>query len=263
MGLSLIEKLKLVLKLKQTADAVEKGIEMKDSTKVVAAVIALLTAIVQFSSVQTAIVSFLTAHPAVALSVTGLSALLALIHNPQSTSASDKSASTVAKMLLIGGVLLMGHPVRAQSFTASTSAIGFLDSNKSVGTKLTETLPVHYYNTAQTSYLSVQGTEIINSTLGATSYLGGAEYTPDLASVLKKYTTLTSDNLSVAVSAAVGNTTFSSTTTNHLSWMAGGKLSYKASSTVTAQLFEVGYLSYGITRAPYASSGLLVVFGRK
>lgn len=163
---------------------------------------------------------------------------------------------------LLGGSLLWPASVRAQALTASTDAIGFLDANKSVGTKLAETLPVHYFNTDKTAFLSVQGTQIINTTLGATSYLGGIEYTPNLRNYLNKHTTLTSDNLSVSVSGGAGNTTFSSDKTNRFTWMLGGKLTYKATSTVTAKLFEAGYLSYGYTRAPYISGGALVTFGR-
>jgi len=178
--------------------------------------------------------------------------------DPQPKPKKPKKEKPVKRTLALVFLALAATLASAQAFTASSDAIGFLDKGKSVGTLLSETAPIHYFNAGKTSFLSVQGTEIINTTLGSTSYLAGGEYTPDLNTFLKKHTTLTSENFTIAVSAGVGNTTFSSTEANHLSWIAGGKLAYKASSTVAVKVIEAGYLSYGTTRAPYVSGGLAV-----
>lgn len=85
--MNLLTKLKLLAQLNTTEKEVEEGIKMKNSTKIVAAVIALLTAIVQVPDVQAAIAHFIALHPAAATLLGGASALIALIHNPKATAA--------------------------------------------------------------------------------------------------------------------------------------------------------------------------------
>jgi hypothetical protein len=55
---------------------------MKNVTKVVAAVVALLTAVLQVPTVQHDIGLALTAHPNVAAIIAGITAIGMLIHNP-------------------------------------------------------------------------------------------------------------------------------------------------------------------------------------
>lgn len=55
---------------------------MKNITKVVAGVVALLTAVLQVPTVQHQIGVVLTAHPNVAAIVAGITAVGMLIHNP-------------------------------------------------------------------------------------------------------------------------------------------------------------------------------------
>ena len=55
---------------------------MKTVTKVLAGVIAALTALAQVPAVQAAVAAFVTSHPSVATLVAGLSAVLALLHVP-------------------------------------------------------------------------------------------------------------------------------------------------------------------------------------
>lgn len=57
---------------------------MKNLTKIVAALVALLTMLLQNSAVQGAVGTFITAHPNLAALVGGLAAILALIHQPDS-----------------------------------------------------------------------------------------------------------------------------------------------------------------------------------
>lgn len=108
--MTIVEKLKLLFKLESTAKAVEEGIKMKSSTKVVSAIIALLTAVVQISSIQHAILSFVAAHPAVSLVLTGLSSILALLHVPV------KDATKIATALLLA-LLLFPAGLHAQIVT--------------------------------------------------------------------------------------------------------------------------------------------------
>lgn len=58
---------------------------MKNSTKVIAAIVALVTGIVQLPIVQESVVAFLAAHPTVSSLVVGIASVLALIHKPNPT----------------------------------------------------------------------------------------------------------------------------------------------------------------------------------
>ncbi len=55
---------------------------MKNLTKVLAGVIAALVALLQVPAVSSFVTSFLTAHPGLSALVGGLSAILALFHQP-------------------------------------------------------------------------------------------------------------------------------------------------------------------------------------
>ena len=115
MGLSLITKLKLLAQLNSTADAVEEGIKMKSSTKIVAAVIALITGVLQIPSIQAAVVAFLSGHPAWTVALTGVAGILALIHVPTAT-ATDVSSSSSSQKLgawALVSLLLLGSMATA------------------------------------------------------------------------------------------------------------------------------------------------------
>lgn len=106
--MSLLEKLKLLFKLESTAKQVEEGIKMKNSTKVVTAVVALLTAVLQLPAVQTAFLSLVHMHPVVATILGGLSTIVALLHVPV------KDATKAAAVALFAALLLFPAPMRAQ-----------------------------------------------------------------------------------------------------------------------------------------------------
>lgn len=56
---------------------------MKNSTKVFVTIVGLLTALMQIPSVQMAVAGLISAHPAVASIIAGVSSILALVHQPQ------------------------------------------------------------------------------------------------------------------------------------------------------------------------------------
>lgn len=80
--MNLATKIRLILLLKRSSNSIEEGIQMKNSTKIVTALIALVTGIVEIPSIQHAITSYITLHPAVALSATGIASIVALLHTP-------------------------------------------------------------------------------------------------------------------------------------------------------------------------------------
>jgi hypothetical protein len=78
----LLTKLKLLASLNKFSNDIQKGIEMKNSTKVVAACITLLSGALQIPEVQHIALTALSAHPSVSLAVSGLASLFALLHIP-------------------------------------------------------------------------------------------------------------------------------------------------------------------------------------
>ena len=55
---------------------------MKNITKILAAVVAALTALLQVPAIQSVVVAFFTAHPSVSALLGGVTAILALLHQP-------------------------------------------------------------------------------------------------------------------------------------------------------------------------------------
>jgi hypothetical protein len=122
MGISLMQKLRLLRQLNSTVDTVEEGIKMKNSTKIIGAVIALLTSLLGIPSVQAAVTSFLGTHPVVSAVIAAVTAILALLHNPVATpgassASSDQGASTAKLGVLALISLLLVWPCSACSAT--------------------------------------------------------------------------------------------------------------------------------------------------
>lgn len=122
--MSIVQKLKLLFKIESTYKEVEEGIKMKNATKVVAAVIALLTAVVQIPSIQEGLVHFIVSHPAVSLALGGISGLLALIHNPK--------ARTIVNILLLG-ILIGGFCPTTSAQTLPSAPVSELQNIYGVG----------------------------------------------------------------------------------------------------------------------------------
>ncbi len=113
MKLSLIDKLKLLGKLNTAANAVQEGINMKDATKVIVAIVALITGILQIPSINAAIVAAITAHPAIAAGLAGLSTVLALLHDPKGDS-KGSSQTGIVPMILLFLLFFPASTVRAR-----------------------------------------------------------------------------------------------------------------------------------------------------
>jgi hypothetical protein len=61
---------------------------MKDLTKIIASIVAVLTVLLQTATVQQFLASVLASHPNLSAIVAGLAAILALFHQPEKPSAS-------------------------------------------------------------------------------------------------------------------------------------------------------------------------------
>lgn len=81
--MNIFQKIKLATTLNSDFNQMEQGVKMKNVTKIVGAVVAAVTAILQIPSVQLSVWAFLSAHPGVSSAFTGVAAIVALFHNPK------------------------------------------------------------------------------------------------------------------------------------------------------------------------------------
>lgn len=120
--MNVLQKLRLAKKLSGAADEFEEGIKMKNSTKIASAIVAALTAIITASpDIQHAIASAIASHPALAAILTGISSMLALLHDPKadnSSPSSNQKGHCNMRLLLIlcllALVALLAMPAAAQ-----------------------------------------------------------------------------------------------------------------------------------------------------
>jgi Ca2+/Na+ antiporter len=83
--MNILQKLRLARRLSKSADEFEEGVKMKNATKIIGAVVGTFVAIVTASpDIQHAIAGAVSAHPAIAALVAGLSTILSLVHDPKS-----------------------------------------------------------------------------------------------------------------------------------------------------------------------------------
>jgi hypothetical protein len=111
--MTLIEKLKLLAKLNSTVNEVEKGIQMKDSTKVILVIITFLTGLAQMKFMQDAVGQFLTAHAAVATIIGGIVSIALALHVP---------VKQTLGALVLAVLLLSPGRVLAQAAPATSDA---------------------------------------------------------------------------------------------------------------------------------------------
>ena len=116
MGLSLVDKLRLLAKLSSTVKTVEEGVKMKNSTKIVGAIVGFSTLFLGLHPVQVALTAFLSAHPLVSTVIAAISTLLALVHNP----VADTSATGYGSPSKIAGMVILCFGLFAHSVSAQT-----------------------------------------------------------------------------------------------------------------------------------------------
>ncbi len=118
MKLSIIDKIKIAARFNSAINGVEEGINMKDATKVILAIVGLLTGILQIPSIQAAVVAAITAHPAVAAVIGGISAVLAVLHVPTTAAGANDKASgsgSIVPLILLFMIMFSAAPARAQA----------------------------------------------------------------------------------------------------------------------------------------------------
>jgi hypothetical protein len=152
---------------------------------------------------------------------------------------------------MLGLAFALAIPAHSQttSTTTTTTSTLYVDTHAdavydagawTAATHVTEGFPFIYFNTAKTSYLALEGHELIASAAGFNFYGAGAAYTPDLTSVFKN-TTISADNFSLSASASIGNK-IPTSGSSHVSGLFFVTAKYRASSTVSFTALQYGAL---------------------
>ena len=243
MGLSIINKIRLLSQLNKTVNAVEKAVEMKNTTKVILAIIAGLGGFLQIPVVQSAVVAFLTAHPSVSLILGAITTMLALIHNPvaadnpQSTSGiSTKVGMILLCALLLGGAMAVsaqttatpnGLVTSADAVAVYTASSGMIGSNYQSGVVAKVGYDIWDPGKLKTNHVYVESTVFNVPALNMAYYGGGLAWQPDISKAFTHLNLVASDfNLLMDGGAGVLNTSTSTTSTSAVAGHAGLALKY-------------------------------------
>ena len=272
--MNIIDKLRILAKLNTASNQISEGIKMKNTTKVIAAILAALTGIVQIPVVQSALIAFVQAHPALSLGLGGISALLALLHVPikGQASTSGSGVSIIAPLLILG---LLAAPTHAQTATAAptaapTAPVGFTGSSEAVafryngnwsaGTTVTESFDFLDLGAAKSNRLFIAGKQILAPGPGLNMYLGDVIFQPDLSKVLNK-TNVAPGSFSARFEGGLG-VGLPSVGASEIAWEAGGGVSYEMTTTLAWQSLNAFYGRVGSQSFAGLSTGLAYFFGK-
>jgi hypothetical protein len=205
-------------------------------------------------------------------------ALLGLLANDPTTSASAKVPNPPTTLLLVIFLLLIPAfctPVEAQTTTTSNAAaLSFTaESEASVihfddaflpAVSTNELLKVAAFGSKNQHSLYLVGNEF-NVPGSFNAYSGGARFQPDISGFLSSRTVLPSTALQVYLEAFEGNALSStSNTSNFIQRYGGGiKVSLNSSGSLVAKAFSVHYDRVGAVNTFDASSGLSYLWGGK
>ena len=278
MGLSILDKIRLLKQLNKTANAVEGAVKMKDSTKVFLAIVTGIGGFLQIPVIQNAVVTFLTAHPGISAVLAALTTVLALIHNPVAASNTTSASSAITKnmgmiLLILSFGMLLTPTVHAQTpspapvtnsaatFTGSADAVAFRYNGQwGVGSLTTESLDFIDLGKTKSNHVFVEGRELVASTAGLNVYTGGVAIQPDLTNLLKK-TNVSTANLSISFNVGAG-AGIPASGGSHISFITGGGVRYKATSALTWTALQAQYVRYGSKNSAAISTGLAFAFGK-
>jgi len=179
-----------------------------------------------------------------------------------------------AAILVIGFSLVFAQPVYSQTSTTTTTTTStsnglsassdvnaiYFDSTWGTGTHIAESLDIADWGSTKANHFYLEGHELLATTAGFTIYAGGGAVEPDLSKALK-HLNYTSDNIKLKVYAALGNGVPTSGN-SHISALAGGVLSYRASSALTWNALQANWIRFGPKNGASISTGLLYIFGK-
>jgi hypothetical protein len=242
-----IAKLKLMYQLNSALKGTEEGIKMKNATKIIAGIIAAITAVYQVPAVNQTVNQYLGTHVTLASIIGGIAALAALFHNPKAT----KAAILVLALVLMPGAVMAQtaapSPTPSQfsisTFTVNASAISFSGGGS------TSAASIEGADVAMTNRMAIGEDTITAPAAGVTYLLGDASYTIALGAALgKKITSKLAFNTSpwsvrAQVGAGVIRQSVNGSTAQHFAAEVGVGLNYKANGTVTINAVSVRWLN--------------------
>ena len=178
------------------------------------------------------------------------------------------------RIFLFTVIFLASAMIHAQTSTTTTTTTStsnglsassdvnaiYFDSTWGTGTHIVESLDIADWGSTKENHFYLEGHELLATTAGFTIYAGGVAVEPDLSKYLK-HINYTSDNIKLKGYAALGNGVPTSGS-SHISALAGGVVSYRASSALTWNALQANWIRFGSTNGAAISTGLSFIFGK-
>ena len=156
------------------------------------------------------------------------------------------SITAAAQAPTTGGVVF--------STTAEATALNY-NGTWGPAAHTTESFDLIDWGMQKGNSLNVEGHQLVSTPFNA--YLGGVKFVPDISSLISK-TNIQAGSLSVFLQGAGGVSTF--TTGNHVAFLAGGGLSYRATPNLQWSALSVHFLRVGSRNAIEMSTGIAYFF---
>ncbi len=152
-------------------------------------------------------------------------------------------------------------PTQASNgFSSSSDAVAlFYQGEWTAGTHITESLDFLDFGATKANHVYLEGHELLAPGPGLSFYLGGIGVQPDLTALLKK--TNVPGAFTVEINAALGDG-LPTTGGSHVTFIAGGKVSYQLTSALQWQSLQAHYGRFGTTGFASLSTGLAYYFGK-
>lgn len=151
-----------------------------------------------------------------------------------------------------------GMALAQATFSTSTEAVGLhYNGAWGVANHTTESLDFLDWGAQKGNSLDVEGHEIMATTAGFSSYLGGVRITPDISNILKK-TNVSPDQFGVFAQSAVGVTTLPAS--NNITFLLGGGAMYRLTTNLSWATVDARWGKIGSQPFYEVSSGLTYIF---
>lgn len=147
-------------------------------------------------------------------------------------------------------------------FVGESDAMGLHYNNAwTVGAISIQDLDLMDFGKTKTQHIYIEGKQLIGTEAGINAFTGGIKFQPDFSNLLNK-TNISSDNFGAyfTASCGVGNLDAGG---QHIAYMFGGGIQYRATTLLSWQPLQVQWLRIGDKNVAAISSGLSFVFGQK
>jgi hypothetical protein len=169
---------------------------------------------------------------------------------------------TIAALALACALPMLAQTASPAGFVASSDVLAVnCAGNWGAGNLTTEAYDLVDFDATKSNRIFVQGIELTAPSCagGLSVFGGGVIWQPDFSALLAK-TNLAAGNFTVQLNASLGNG-IPAAGSDRVTALAGAKVQYILTDSVTVNALECGVMFYGATRTPYCSAGIAAYFG--